>query len=61
MFPRFPLQWKLTTSLPLSLSLPSSSFSLAVQENVESGVDAPIRDESVWEPGFRIHLQHLPR
>ena len=30
-----------------------------VQEDVEQGADSPVRDEPLWEPGVRVHLQHF--
>lgn len=36
-------------------------FMFPVQENAEQGADAPFRDEQIWQPGVRVHLQHLPR
>lgn len=33
----------------------------AVQEDVEPGTDSPVRDESFWESGVWVHLQHFPR
>jgi hypothetical protein len=35
-------------------------FSLTtVQEDAEQGAVPLVRDEPLWEPGFRVHLQHL--
>ena len=36
-------------------------FVLIVQEDAKPRAEPPIRNESLWQPSVRVHLQHFPR